>query len=164
MKRFQFRLQRLVKWKEQRRRQAELAQSQASAELDAAREKVVQLVQRLEETARDLASEVGQPLGPDRLRAFQQYAGAVGQDLLAAEAGLHRAVQRLQEAERRRARIAVEVEVLACLRQRHWQQYRKETLREQQGRLDELALRRWSAATVADSTGAAHEKETEYHA
>ena len=161
MKRFQFRLQQVLKWKEQRQRQSELVLSKARAELETARLQISQLGSRLAQTAASLEEQVGQTVrNPDLSRerkaecswlwkACCDYSARLRQDLQSAQADLERAAHKLQEACQKHARIATEVEALRYLYRRDYGQHRRDTLRGQQKTLDDLmGLRAWGLGSA----------------
>ena len=146
MKRFQFRLQRVLKLKQQRERQAELVQQKARLALEQARGEVRVLAERLAESAAAIEKDIGQTIPPDSWMARYHHAAQIGRALEAAEARARHAEERLQEAQRKRARIATEVEALRTLERQEWDKHIDESKRSQQENLDEIGLRRWQAA------------------
>ena len=146
MKRFHFRLQRLLKLKRQLERQAELRQSQARASLDAVETEVTGLLDRLTESSRAIESRIGQPVPPDCWVARYQYSAQIGRALDSAETAARFAACKLDEANAARTRVAREAEALSHLRQRQWQAHERQATRTEQQYLDGLSLRRWSAA------------------
>ncbi|HZT82338.1 MAG TPA: flagellar export protein FliJ [Gemmataceae bacterium] len=153
MKRFQFRLERLLRLKEQRKRQAELAQAQARQALDRARAEVASLLGQLAAAAEECARRVGRPLPAGEWLLRQDHVGRLRAALDAAEEGVRQAERNLAEADARRARAALEVEALTRLRQRQWEAWRRDADRAEQGQADELGMRRWQAGAEALAGG-----------
>lgn len=161
MKRFHFRLERLLKLKRQRERQAELRQRQARGLLDAARTEMKVLEESLSENAEAIESRLGQPVLPDFWMAHYQHMARLEQALNSAEAKTHKADANLEEANRVRAKIATEAESLEHMRTRQWREHRETAARTEQQRLDEWGLRSWSLArSEPDSTSDGGKEET----
>ena len=145
MKRFEFRLERVLKVKQQRQRLAELRQQQARARLNAAQAVVAALQGEIRETAAAVERSVGAN-GRQLWMALYERSRILGQALEAAEVKVQQAQEELSKADAWRRQIATEVEALLNLRQQQWQGYCQEVARAQQEQLDELGLRRWLAA------------------
>jgi flagellar export protein FliJ len=150
MRRFQFRLERVLKLKEQAERAAELRLKQARVTLEQARAEVVALWGRLTQNAVALAGRVGTPVPTGSWVAYYEHSAQLAQALNVAEANAQRALQALQEAAAQRAKIATEVETLKYLRHQQWQEHWAEVARLEQIRLDDLGMRRWRAAQAAE--------------
>jgi flagellar export protein FliJ len=148
MKRFRFRLERVLKLKLQKERQAELRQRQARVVLQAAQSEVAAIEDRLAQNAAALESQIGQSVEPDLWLARYQHLTAIGQALESAEAKAQPAARDLEQADAARARIATETEALAQLRERCWEEHRANARRAEQQYLDELGLHRWRTARV----------------
>lgn len=147
MKRFEFRLARVLKLKRQREQLAEIRQKQARAALDAAQAMVAAQEQRLAETADTLAAHLGQALASLTWIALHEQSVQLSRLVQEAEAQEKQAAQKLQEAETQRTQMKQEVEALLFLRRQQWQAYQHDLARAQQEQLDELALVRWKAGT-----------------
>lgn len=145
MKRFEFRLARVLKLKRQREQLAEIRQKQARAALDAAQAMVAAQEQRLAQTADTLAAQVGQALASLTWIALHEQSVQLSRLVQEAEAQQRQAAQKLQEAEAQRTQMKQEVEALLFLRRQQWQAYQQDLARAQQEQLDELALVRWKA-------------------
>jgi flagellar export protein FliJ len=152
MKRFQFRLERVLKLKEQGERMAELRLKKARATLEQARAEVAALWNRLTQNATALAEQVGTAVSPGAWIAYYEHSAQLAQALDVAEANVQRALQALQEAAAQRTKLATEVETLNYLRHQQWQEHWSEVARLEQIRLDDLGMRRWRAAQVAEET------------
>ncbi len=159
MQRFHFRLERVLQWKAQRERQAEIQQQEAQLALAAAEREVQDLTAQLTQTAQTLAAQIGHPVAISSWLAHQDHSAQIRQTLEAAEARVGLAVQQLQEAEARRTGIALEVEALRTLRRQQWQAFQEEAARAEQTRLDEVGLRRWQAAQRGEAFGAQARKD-----
>ncbi|MBX9578676.1 MAG: hypothetical protein K2X87_00060, partial [Gemmataceae bacterium] len=70
----------------------------------------------------------------------------LGRSIAAAEEAVAAAEEKLAAAARRRTELATEAEALATLRQKRWDEWRREAQKADQEVLDELGLRRWQAA------------------
>jgi hypothetical protein len=145
VKRFEFRLERVLKVKQQRQRLAELRQQQARARLDAALAVTVALQGEIRETAAAVARSIGGN-GRQLWMALYERSRILGLALEAAEVKVRQAEQEFSQADAGRRQIATEVEALLNLRQQQWQGYCQDVARVRQEQLDELGLRRWLAA------------------
>jgi flagellar export protein FliJ len=153
MKRFQFRLERILSLKEQRERQAEIEQQQARAQWEQARAEWVRMEEELVRTAASTRERLRQAAALGTWRAYYEQAARLGELLAAAQQRFTEAEKRLQEASRLRIQAAQEVETLRTLRAHEWQNFRKEANRRQQNNLDELGLQRWLRARVKGTFG-----------
>lgn len=143
MKKFQFRLQRLLWYHQQRQKQADVQLQQAAWQRDMADEGVLavhrqiasecQLLDQHSLTA-DISVRQNAMLHLDRL----------DRDLTAAREKLKLADQRLRETQKVRADITQEVEALVHLRSQQQMEHRDEVARLQQIVLDEVVMRQWS--------------------
>jgi flagellar export protein FliJ len=144
VKKFVFALDWLLRLKRQRERLAELLLARARAESDLARARVAGLRGDLDRVARDLDAATA----PGRWAAAAETATRLYTEIDAAERAAQLAADRLADAVRRRVRLTQEVEALRALRVQQWDDYRRDALRADQRRLDELSLRRWRPATA----------------
>lgn len=142
MKRFHFRLQRLLRLNQQKERQAELRQLQARGVWEAAGRDVDSLLDGLVRSAAAVESRIGRPIETDCWTAQYQHMTQLRLALDAAETSAQRAKTALDEANGFRRIAAAEVEALRFLREQQWQQHREESARAEQERLDEMWLRR----------------------
>ncbi|SRR5579871_24799 len=146
MKRFQFRLERVLFVKEQRERLAEMRQQQARARWEQARAECAQIEEQIARAAVDTAQKLRQAAVLGTWQAHYERAAELGELLAAAQRRVAEAEKLLQEANRLRIQAALEVETLRDLRAKEWQNYRKQAAQQQQNRLDELGVQRWLAA------------------
>jgi flagellar export protein FliJ len=146
MKRFQFRLERVLFVKEQRERLAEMRQQQARARWEQARVECAQIEEQIARAAVDAAEKLRQAAALGTWQAHYERAAELGELLAAAQRRVTEAEKLLQEANRLRIQAALEVETLRDLRAKEWQSYRKQAAQQQQNRLDELGVQRWLAA------------------
>lgn len=151
MQRFEFRLERVLKLKQQRHRLAEFHQQQARARLDAALAAVAALQDEIVETSAAAARGLAEAIGRQLWTAHQERVRLLSQTLEVAEVQSREAEQELARADARRRQIATEVEVLLNLRHQQWQGYCQEVARAQQEQLDELGLRRWLSARAKEA-------------
>jgi flagellar export protein FliJ len=145
IRRFDFRLQRILWYKEQRERLAEIEQKQAAAALRVAEDQISGLQDQLGQTADVLHQQAGGTGLAVWLACYAQ-AVRIGTALEAAEARAAEARQNLREANSRRKQANIEVEGILTLRHKHAEAHRKAEQRAEQERGDELALGRWQAA------------------
>ncbi len=155
MRRFQFRLERVLKLKEQRERLAELRLQQARLAVEAAQARVQSLQEDLARAAQALQSKIGQATTPGEWLARADHSTVVGKTLQAAEAQVQLAEQALHAAAAERTRLATEVEALLHLRREAWALHCEAMQQSEQERLDELGMRRWKANQAAAGSPAA---------
>jgi len=153
VKRFQFRLERVLSLKEQRERLAEMRQQQARARWEEARAECVRIEEQLAHTAANSAKKMREAAALGTWLAHYERAAHLGELLAAAQRRLAEAEKLLQEMNRQRIQAAQEVETLRDLRAKEWHNYRKEAARQQQNKLDELGLQRWLAERDAGPFG-----------
>ncbi len=148
MQRFQFRLERVLKLKQQREWLGELRRQKARLELEAIRARVRALNEELAAIARDLQSG---KVPAERWLAAYAHSGRLGRTLLVAEAAAAQAERRLREATAELIRLTQEVETLKHLRERALQTHKEEAAAGEQRRLDELGMRTWKARRFGSS-------------
>jgi flagellar export protein FliJ len=153
MKRFHFRLERVLSVKEQRERLAEIRQQQAQARLEEARAECARIEEQLTRTTANASVKLREAAALGTWQAHYAQAVVLGELLAAGQRQADAAEAQLQEANRLRIQASLEVEALRALRAREWQSYRKEAARQQQNNLDELGLQRWLAARGAGPFG-----------
>lgn len=159
MKRFQFRLERVLSLKEQRERLAEMRQQQAHSRWEAARKECVRIEEELARTAARAKEKMRESAALGTWRSHYEQAARLGELLAAAQRRLAESEKLLQEANRLRIQAALEVETLRDLRLKEWQNYRREAARRQQNQLDELGLQRWLTAQDAGPFGSSDTTE-----
>lgn len=143
MKRFEFRLERVLKVKQQRQWLVDLQMKRARAKVEAARAEAAVLQNRMRTEAEALAAKIGTVIDPGVWTAHYEVSRVLSLSIDTAEGKVRQATQEFQQIGALRRQIATEVEALLSLRQRDWEIYRQDLLREQQGQLDEIGLRRW---------------------
>ncbi|MBW3543288.1 MAG: flagellar FliJ family protein [Planctomycetes bacterium] len=144
MKRFEFRLERMLKFQRQRERQAELHQQEARLELAVAESQVAAMAERLLETAASISEQTVRPGVQHARPTGFEHLVQVEQTLEAARTRVRAAQGHLDRATQERVGAATEAEALNLLRERSWNEHRKEVNRAQQVKLDDTALRQWS--------------------
>lgn len=158
MKRFYFRLDKLLHYQEQRQKQADLRLRQAGLERDTAHADVERVQHQLLQTCR-LDEAVGRPVEPHLRIQTLRHAEQLSQTLGTAQEKLKTAELRFREANRQRTEVTQEVESLRTLRQRQWRDHRDEAARQQQVELDEVVMQQWSAQNVRDASLAGGQSE-----
>ncbi len=153
MKRFHFRLERVLALKEQRERLAEVRQQQARARWEEARAECARIEEQMTRTAASAAARLREAAALGTWQIPYEQTMALGERLNAARRQADEAEKLLQEADRLRIQASLEAEALRALRAREWQNYRREAARQQQNNLDELGLQRWLAAQDAGPFG-----------
>lgn len=144
VKRFEFRLARVLRLKKQKEWLAQLRLRQARAELDAVEAEIALLLDQLARAAADLEAQVGQALDALAWITRTMRAAEIGRALDALEVKKTQAARKLEEAQKLRTQLSQEVEALLFLQNRKLQDYRQDVAREQQEQLDELGMNRWN--------------------
>ncbi len=150
MKKFQFRLQRLLWYHQQRQKQAEVNLQQAAMQREAAFVEVQTVQQQIDRACR-LPEQVGRLVDLSARQNAAAHLQALSRTLTAAEEKLKLTGQRLREADQVRTQITKEVEGLLHLRALQLAEHRDEVNRQQQIVLDEVVMRQWSMRD-ADAT------------
>jgi flagellar export protein FliJ len=150
VKKFQFRLQRLLWYHQQRQKQAEVRLQQAAMQREAAFD-VVREVQRQIEAACQLPEAAGKLVNLSARQNMAAHLQQLGKTLNSATESLQKADQRLREADQVRTQITKDVEGLLHLRVQQLEEHTDEVARQQQIVLDEVVMRQWSMRD-ADAT------------
>ena len=150
MKKFQFRLQRLLWYHQQRQKLAEVTLQQAAMQREAAFAEVQDVQQQIERACR-LPEQVGRLVDLSARQNVVAHLQTLDRTLTAAEEKLKLTDQRLREANQVRTEITKNVEGLLHLRVQQQEEHRDEVSRQQQIVLDEVVMRQWSMRD-ADAT------------
>ncbi len=150
MQRFQFSLERVLKWKNQMERMAEQKQKQAHLAWEAACFQVAGIHRSLEEAAKKFAAREGQVAPASSWASDASYAQQLGLALEKSEAQARQAEANLKEAIAVRSKAAVEVETLLALERRQLQEHARQAARLEQERMDEIGLRRWQSGRAGE--------------
>src|SRR4029077_12758307 len=124
VKRFEFKLERVLRYKEQRERLAEIRQKQAAAALKMIQDEIAGLEGRLKTTAAIMEKQLGD-MGVTAWLACHAQAVRIGKRIEAAESRAHQARLDLLEANARRKQATIEVEGILTLRHKEWQAHRR---------------------------------------
>ena len=151
MKKFQFRLERVFRYHQQRLKQADLRVAQAAMERNTAETAVHHWIQLIERACQ-LNETVGSLINPAIRENVTAHLEQLGANLAAAKERLKVSEQRFREQERLRAEIIQDVEGLTHLRDLRRQEHRDEVNHQQQIELDEVVMRRWSADNADDTS------------
>jgi flagellar export protein FliJ len=152
VKRFRFRLERVLKLKQQRRRVAELVLRQASLALQQARTAVFGLTEDLRKKAESLETEIGSEMSAGQWLAHCEHAAQLERSLVAAERTERLAADKVRDSAAICTRLSTEVEALESLRRQQWQQHSEDTQSEYQRDMDALAMIRWERGKVQGDT------------
>lgn len=158
MKRFQFQLEKLLRYHRQRQKQAELELSRLGLERDQAQAEVRRIKQAIESACR-LSERVGQPIIPALREQSLQHAQQLSESLREAQENLKQADQRFRVAQNHYTAVTQQVEALLHLRSQRWDEHHEEAARLGQIELDDVVMKQWSrklslAGALADSTNA----------
>ncbi len=143
MKKFQFSLQRLLQFHQQRQKQAELKLRQAAMERAAAAAEVERIRQQITEAC-ELPEVVGGVIDPDSRVNSARLIEFLTRTLTVAQEKLKGADQRFREVREECTKVTQSVEAFLHLRSQQRIEHRDETNRQQQIELDEVVMRRWS--------------------
>lgn len=156
MKHFTFQLDKLLRYHQQRQKQAELLLVRASHELEATRTSVRALEQQIEVSCR-LPEQIGRPIEPALREQSLRHAQHLSESLRAAEDRLKEADRRYREAQEHLTAVTKQVESLLSLRSQNWQQYLDEATRQQQVELDDAVMKQWSRRAQLSANENAHD-------
>jgi flagellar export protein FliJ len=145
LRRFHFRLERVLKLKQQRQHLAELREQQARLNLDAAQARARALDEELAQAAQALCLQVTGPLSSGAWLAASAHTAHLSRAMQDAALQVGKAAKAVREAEATRIQRATETEALLHLRLSAWEEHRDEAVGSEQKRLDEEGLRRWQA-------------------
>ncbi len=149
MKKFEFRLERVLRYHQQRLKQIEMKLSQAAQEREAAL-KAVSHFQMLIEQACQMNETAGALINPSIRSNLTVHVERLGGMLAAAQERFKVSDLRFRETERVRAEIYQETEGFSQLRQLRHQEHHDEVNRRQQIELDEVVMRKWSVNGTDD--------------
>jgi flagellar export protein FliJ len=150
MKKFQFRLERVLRYHQQRLKQAELRVARAALERDAAKTTVANWQQQIDRACQSKET-AGSLINPATRTNLTAHLEQLGNSLAMARERLKVAEQRFRETDRMRAEITQAVEGLSQLRELRQQEHRDEINRLLQIDIDEIVMRKWSARNGDDT-------------
>ena len=150
MKKFQFSLERLLRFHQQRQKQAELKLRQAALERAAAAAEVDRLQQQITEACQ-LQEVEGKVIDPDTRVNSARLVEFLTRTLTLAQEKLKAADQRFREVREECTKVTQSVEAFLHLRAQQRIEHRDETNRQQQIELDEVVMRRWSGTGLEES-------------
>lgn len=148
MKRFQFQLEKLLRYHQQRQKQAELLMVRAGRELEATQAAVQDLERQIDTTCR-LPERIGQPIEPALREQSLRLAHQLCETLRSAQDRLKAAERRFREAQGQHTAVTQQVEALLLLRSQRWQEHLDEANRQQQIELDDAVMKQWSRRSAA---------------
>jgi flagellar export protein FliJ len=153
MKRFHFELERVLKFKQRREQLAEVQQKQAAAALQAAQAETLALGEQLTRACLTLQQKLGKPQDATTWMAVYLQSARLQQALQTAGTKVKQAAHDFDVAAAARKQAAMEVEALLTLRQRKWQEHRRDVQQTVQEQLDDVSLRRWLGSRAANVGG-----------
>jgi flagellar export protein FliJ len=150
MQRFEFKLERVLRFKQLREKAAEIRQKKSAAALKGVLDDITTLQDHLGQTAQTVEQKLaeGAALSLSSWLACYAQAIRIGKAIEDAEKKADQAKQVLLEANAQRKQAAIEVEGVLTLRKRQWEIYQRMKNRQEQERSDEFALRRWQGRTA----------------
>ncbi len=147
MRRFHFQLEKLLRYHQQRQKQAELLLSRVAREQEAARASVRELERQIESACR-LPERVGRSIEPALREQSLRHAQQLCETLRGAQENLKAAERRFREAQSQHTAVTQQVEALLHLRSQRWQEHLDEDARQQQIELDDVVMKQWSRRAV----------------
>lgn len=150
MKKFEFRLKRLLWFHQQKKKQAEVLLQQAVMQREAASAEVESVKQQIEQACQ-LPEKSGGLINVAARQAMAAHLQALGRTLTAAQEKLQKTEVRLREANQVCMQIEKDVEGLLHLRAQQFEEYQDGIAHQQQIALDEVVMRQWSMRD-ADAT------------
>ena len=159
MKRFEFRLERILQMKKKLERLAELHQQRARAEFEAATARVDLAEQRVSEAGSGGMDALRKAAALGSWQTRYELVASLEQEVTTAREQANHSQQLLLVAQLARTRIATEVEVLDRLRQDQFRTHREEVTRREYEQLDEVGMRRWLAGVNTESDSISTQEE-----
>jgi flagellar FliJ protein len=156
MKRFQYRLETLLRLKRQLKRLAELNQREAQRKLDAATAKVRAWEQQLDVAAAGLAQHLGIPAPAREYLSRQDVVQLVQREIGDARQRRGQAEQAWQRAREQLSRLSAQEEMLQNHRDRQWQEHHHDQERAVLNQMDDFVLRRWALGVATRKGGGDH--------
>lgn len=142
-KKFDFRLERVLKYRHQRQKQAEQRQREAFNMLLSAQERETQVAREFDEAA-DTSSLVGRVFDPVALSNAVDHLASIDVRLKKAQERVANAQTLLEQAELERAEATKDTEILKTLREQKLFEHRRKNELDQQIAVDENVMRKWS--------------------
>jgi flagellar export protein FliJ len=150
VKKFEFRLQRLLWYHQQKKKQAEVLLQQAVTQREAASAEVDSIHKQIERACQ-LPEKIGGLIDVAARQSMAAHLQALGRTLTAAQEKLQKTEVRLREANQVCMQIEKDVEGLLHLRAQQFEEYQDGIAHQQQIALDEVVMRQWSMRD-ADAT------------
>jgi flagellar export protein FliJ len=150
VKKFEFRLKRLLWFHQQKKKQAEVLLQQAVMQREAAVAEV-DSIQKEIERACQLPEKTGALVNLAARQSIADHLQSLGRTLTAAREKLQKTEVRLREANQVCMQIEKDVEGLLHLRAQQFEEYQDGIAHQQQIALDEVVMRQWSMRD-ADAT------------
>jgi flagellar export protein FliJ len=145
MQKFTFRLERLLRLKEQKKRQAELEQMQAAQRLQSAHQRVAGIWQELANVAAEFERQLGTADESGQVVASGLRTRQYELSLQQAESVVQQRARELHEVNERRSAMSREVEILLHLREQEMHEHHVQVMKHEQVQLDEVVLRQWQS-------------------
>ena len=142
-KRFAFTLECVLGFKQKQEKLAEADQRRAMAALQEIQDEARRIRDEMTQIADSLSEKMHDAVDLTLCVAFNRKSTQLEARLRETKKKELAATVKLQEANARRKKIAVEVEALLTLKREQWQAYRRAADRKTQEQLDDLGLRRW---------------------
>lgn len=143
MKKFHFRLQSVLNFQQQRKRQAEMRLLQAQHRLAAAKTYQEGVERQITDASSAVFGRRGQATAADIWMNSCRHVERLGQLLERARSEVERAEQAIRDAHKQLADATSEVEALLFLRNKELDAHRAEVAHRDQIMVDEVVMRRW---------------------
>ena len=149
MKRFQFRLDPLLRYREYLMEQAQQEVAKVRAGVQACEEQVARYEKAYEETAHELDREISEGIDVKRYKHFTDYMAGIESDLERENHSLNELLTLLEEKQAHLSQRAIDKKVLENLKNRRREEYYKDMMKTMQKEADDTVIVRKARAVNA---------------
>jgi len=139
MKRFQFRLQALLKYKKHLEEMARQEMAKAISRVNACEERIQTLGKERRDVAHSLEQQVEKGMGSGEFKRYHEFIGVMDQMLVSQKKTKQRLEKELVEKRSMLAKRTIDKRAMERLREKRADEYTREMLKEEQKALDEVA-------------------------
>jgi len=144
MKRFQFRLQALLNYKQHLERMARQEMAKALARVNACETQIQTLVKDRRDAATTLEKRVEKGMGSDEFKQYHGFMDVMDQMLVAEKKTKARLEKELAEKRSMLKNRTIEKRAMERLREKRADEYTRQMLKEEQKALDEMVSLKWA--------------------
>ncbi len=142
MKKFQFRLQALLRFREHEERKAQLEVAEARTDLAACDKRIEDARQQYHASSSELAGQVSQGLDARRYLMYRNYLRGIGAQVVVEKNKRHKLQGHLREKQKQLTQRSVQKKVLENFKDKQKQRYYQEMLTKEQKENDDHTLLR----------------------